>query len=155
MEYTYRECSGHEEQFSATDDQAAELHAAELLRTGDWDASDGTIWVTATIARDGLDEDSCEYPETNIRVQLDQPEPSCPAGEHDWQQPAALIGLPARSHGGGVIITEACVQPGCGAGRETDTWHQMPDNGEVAPENVVTYRGPGHYDLSLLEDVDA
>lgn len=152
--YTYAECSGHSEDFTAADDTAAEAHAEELLRTGDWDVSGGTIWVTASVRRAGLDEDGYEYPGTDVRVQLDQPEPKCPAGEHDWQQPSAL-GCGDRGNGGGVIITEVCVRVGCGAGRKTDTWHQMPDNGEVAPAGVVTYHDPGHYDLSLLEDVDA
>jgi hypothetical protein len=151
--YTYRECSGYDEDFEAAGDDAARAHAEELLSTGDWDVSDGTIWVTATVTRAGQDEDGYEYPGTEVRVQLDQPAPECPAGEHDWQQPSALVGGGVRGNAGGVIISEACVR--CGAGRETDTWHQMPDNGVVAPDSVVTYRGPGHYDLSLLEDVDA
>jgi len=65
------------------------------------------------------------------------------------------VGGGVRGNGGGVIITEACVRPGCGAGRQTDTWHQMPDNGEVADDSVITYHDPGYYDLTLLEDSNA
>lgn len=89
----------------------------------------------------------CRTESESVTVAVDPDEPPCRAGhQHDWQSPHAIVGGSAenpgvRGHGGGVIITEACMV--CGCGRRTDTWAANPATGEQGLESV-TYC-PGEY----------
>ncbi len=106
--------------------------AIDLARTwaqdGNWDTTNGTVWVHAYLVE--IDEDGEDTERHRITVQLDPDEPACLGGqEHDWQAPLSLVGgckesLGVHGHGGGVTIQEACMT--CGCGKLTDTWAQDP-----------------------------
>ena len=107
-------------------------YARRWLSEG-YDSTDGPVfsdgrltWVDA----DG-DEDALR-----VTAVIQQREPKCPSGSgHDFGTDDEFGGV--RGHGGGVIVTEACAH--CGQVRETDTWYQRPDTGEVVREDVITY----------------
>lgn len=126
-------------------EEAREL-AGEAGETGDYDTSDGTVWTTIRVRCEDTDEDD------TVTVQIDPDAPECVEGhEHDWQSPIALVGGIESNpgvwgHGGGVIITEACLR--CGTKRTTDTWAQDPSTGEQGLTSV-RYEA-GAYDLDEL-----
>lgn len=117
--------------------------AEEWAAEGDWDLSNGTVWVDVYVEDD--DGDRIE----TVTAAIDPPEPRCPAGEHDWQSPHDVVGGIEENpgvwgHGGGVVIHECCMH--CGARKVTDTWAQRRDTGEQGLRSV-SYDGPGYYEL--------
>lgn len=120
----------------AADLAGARREARELAESGYEPAEDGrTYWVDVHI----LDFESEECVET-VTVEIDPEEPECEGDDdHDWQSPIELVGGIRENpgvfgHGGGVIITEACVR--CGCARITDTWAQRRDTGEQGLRSV-------------------
>lgn len=96
---------------------------------------ESTIWIDVYIQKvDDVDSREC------ITVTVDPDVPSCAEGrEHNWQSPYELVGGIKENpgvwgHGGGVIITEVCMN--CGCARRTDTWAQNPVNGIQGLESV-------------------
>ena len=114
---------------------------------GDWDTTNGTIWVNAyliEIDADGDEDTHC------IKATIDPEEPECLDGqEHDWQAPHEIVGGIKENpgvwgHGGGVTIQEVCLH--CGCGRLKDTWAQDPETGEQGLDSIQ-YQ-PGKYTVS-------
>lgn len=69
----------------------------------------------------------------NKTVSVHPSEPPCKGAQHNWKAPYEIVGGVRENpgvfgSGGGVLITEVCVN--CGCGRRTDTWAQNPSNGE-------------------------
>jgi hypothetical protein len=116
---------------AATPEQAlASVHE----KIGEYDLSQGTVWVDHTVTSMVHDAEESE------RIAIDQPEPACIRGhEHDWQSPHSLLGgiednPGVWGSGGGVIIKEVCGH--CGAYRITDSWAQNPQTGEQGLHSV-------------------
>jgi hypothetical protein len=159
--YILRE-DGVDETIEATDLDAARKAADRWARSCDWDTEGGTVWVDTHIYSVDEDGDADECLDT-VTTAIEQPEPKCSAGEHDWQAPLAIVGGIAENpgvwgHGGGVKITEVCMHCGCGCGKLTDTWAQRMDTGEQGLTEV-TYT-PGQYAdeiraMADAEDADA
>lgn len=117
---------GVEHEIRAVDLDDAREQAEEWASEGDYDLSDGPVWVDVRI----LDADGDVV--DAVTVQIDQPEPDCTHTDgHDWQGHKGPNG-----HGGGVIYTDRC--PHCGMLRTTNTWATRPDNGTQG-HRVVTY----------------
>lgn len=157
MTYLLRDENGDETQIEAEDLADAKEHARLWVEGGDWDASEGTVWVRVDISRTIIDDDGDEaWQEAGmVTVAIDPPEPECRAHgvEHDWQSPHAIVGGIAENpgvwgSGGGVTSSECCMR--CGCQRTTDTWAQNPSNGEQGLTSV-SY-DPGHYDLPWIYD---
>lgn len=114
--------------------------AEEWIKNGEWDASEGTVYLTGYLVEITLDEDGDEVEEDHeITVTVDPEEPKCTEAEHDWQAPHSLVGGIKENpgvwgHGGGVTMREACMH--CGCGKFTDTWAQNPNNGEQGLTSV-------------------
>lgn len=117
------------------------------VTSSNYDMTQGTIWVSVAVRNPVTGEDA------HARVAIDPEEPDCVGGhEHDWQSPIELVGGLAENpgvhgHGGGVIITEACLR--CGARKVTDTWAQDPETGEQGLTSVA-YDEAGYYDLDKM-----
>jgi len=116
--------------------EAIEL-AEAWAEDGNWDTSDGTVWVHAYL----IEIDNGEEVERHaIRVTIEQDEPDCTDGkEHNWQSPIEIVGGIKEnpgvwSHGGGVTIQEVCLY--CGCGKFTDTWAQDSETGEQGLRSV-------------------
>jgi len=134
--YIYREDSGYDERFEAANEAAAEAHALELLRTGDYgqEQSGRTFRVRAQVTRVETGEDGGEYQAgwRTVTHTFQPAEPACTPADaaHDWQEESV------RGSGGGVLIRESCGC--CDLVRLTDTWGSDPVTGEVM--ETVTYK---------------
>lgn len=118
----------------------------DWLRQGDWGPITETTWIHGSVCAVPLDEngkhdtDSDDRANEGVMLQLDPEEPDCVDGEeHDWQSPIELVGGIQENpgvwgHGGGAVITEACMR--CGCGKETDTWAQDRSTGIQGLESV-------------------
>ena len=158
LEYTIR-CgdSGITETIRESSVEDAIEAARDWAREGDWDTSGGTVHVHVYLSCE-TDEDYVSgrgsSEEERVSVAIEQDEPECSSGDHDWQSPHELVGGIAENpgvwgHGGGVVITECCLR--CGCGRKTDTWAQNRTTGEQGLREV-TYE-PGKYagEIGALE----
>ena len=120
--------------------EEANERAVEAGGEGDWDTSEGPVYVDVVIEEEG--EEEWEWRDS-ITVTIPVPEPDCEEGEeHDWVSPHELVGGIVENpgvwgHGGGVLILEVCCR--CGTYRETDTWAQRRDTGEQGLTEI-TYR---------------
>lgn len=139
----------HEE---SLDDAIAEVH--DRQQNGDWDASDGPIWVVTWLTWTDADGDECRE---SVTTRIDQPEPDCVDSDgHTWESPIELVGGIEENLGvfgapsGGVVIHEACVR--CGCGRTTHTRFQRSDTGAMVGR-AETYE-EDKYDLTELDDED-
>mgnify|MGYP001319044007 FL=1 len=118
--YVMRDESGDTE-LDATTLAEARKEARQILRDGDWDVSQGTIWVDAHIVhRDEVVD--------TVTVALDPPEPDCVESEHKWKD----TGM--RGNGGGLLYAETCEH--CGCVKRTDTWAQRSDTGQQGLRSV-------------------
>jgi hypothetical protein len=124
--------------------------ARERFDPASYDVSGGTIWVSirATNTADRDDSDSAT-------IAVDPREPKCLSRgvKHDWQTPHGIVGglqenPGVHGHGGGVVITEVCMQ--CGCARRTDTWAQNPETGEQGLRSIC-YE-PGRYEDEIAEE---
>ena len=98
-------------------------------RSGEWDLSNGTIWVRPILVM--LDENGEDVEDTSehLTIAIDPPEPPCLGRKkHEWEM------VSARGHGGGVIVK--AVDSQCGWMRITDTWAQDPETGEQGLTSV-------------------
>jgi hypothetical protein len=135
--YTIRE-EGYDFATFEADSAEEALDLAEAGNQGDYDTSNGTVWVSWY----AIDEDGEVAAERTI--QIDPPEPECSGGKHDWQSPIEIVGgikenPGVQGHGGGVIIHEVCLH--CGCERVTDTWAQNPETGEQGLRSVAYEEG--------------
>lgn len=106
----------------------------------------GTIWIRVEVRCEETGEGD------SATVTLDEDEPACPEGEHDWQSPYAILGglkdnPGVWGKGAGLIMRRVCMH--CGCERVTDTWAQNPETGEQGLTSV--YYRPGEY----AEEVEA
>lgn len=122
------------ETITALDDADAREQAEAWARSGDWDTSNGTVWIDVRIEDEDGDSE-------RITVAIDPEEPACSGRgvDHDWQSPHEVVGglqenPGVRGHGGGVIVREVCAT--CGAYKVTDTWAQRSDTGEQGLRSV-------------------
>lgn len=129
----YTDGSGVVTDLEAETDEEALDAARDDIKSGDWDLSEGTIWVSGDVY---LGDDLVD----SVTVALAPEEPECADGHtHDWASPHWLVGglkenPGVQGNGGGVIYTEAC--PHCGAQKVTDTWAQNPETGEQGLTSV-------------------
>ena len=124
--------------------------ARKYVDGGDWDEITSTIWVHVRVWQ--IDDDGDEINEAWHKIAVDPESPRCVDGEHDWQQPHAVVGGFVENPGvmataGGIVSTECCTK--CGCGRVTDTYAQDPQDG-VCGLTSVKYV-PGMYAESLCE----
>jgi hypothetical protein len=135
----------------------AVMQAKDWLLDGDYDTSEGTVWVHGYLI--DLDREVPEgYEERRqhaerIDVSIDPPEPECTENEHDWQAPVEIIGGMRENpgvwgHGGGVVIHDVCLH--CGCERVHDTWAQDPETGQQGLRSVAYY--PGKYAAQVNAD---
>lgn len=94
----------------------------------------GTVFVELAAVNVDDENDSASR---SFTVEPD--EPSCNAGEHDWQSPLDIVGGIKENpgvwgHGGGVTIDECCMH--CGCRKFTDTWATNPSDGTQGHETV-------------------
>lgn len=125
---------GGEETIEADSLADAMEQARELAADGDWDATDGTLWVDYSVeSEDGEESDTGT-------LTIHPHEPGCDdGGSHDWQQPHEIVGGIAENpgvlgSGGGVKIVECCMK--CGCQKTTDTWATRSDTGEQGMEST-------------------
>lgn len=137
-------CDGHWEKGHVHAPSEVDMALADWLRDGDWDTSEGTIWVDGNaLPLDPVTGDAITTPvfEVHVTVRIDPEEPQCATGrEHKWSSPHSVLGglkdnPGVRGHGGGVIIREVCKH--CRRYKETDTWAQRPDTGEQGLTSVA------------------
>lgn len=133
---------------------AARKAARAWADDGDYDTSEGTLFLTYRIRCDETDE------EGSVHIALQPEEPECPSdeGEHDWQSPHEILGGLEENpgvwgHGGGVIIHEVCMH--CGCERMTDTWAQDPTTGRQGLESVRYEPGKYADDIAALCEDEA
>lgn len=133
--YLLRDDGGSEETIQAKSlDEACE-RAEEWTREGDWDTSNGTVFVTVYI--EGVTRDESLH----ATFSIDPPEPRClDKTNHDWQSPHEVVGGLTEnpgvwSHGGGIVSTEVCAH--CARYRKYDTWAQNPSTGEQGLESTT------------------
>lgn len=151
MEFILRS-EGVDETIEAKSREEARKAAHEWQRKGNWDTSQGTLWVDCYIIP--LDDDGSElrFEAERVTTQINPEAPKCIDGErdsHDWQSPHEIVGGLKENpgvwgKGGGVVIHEVCMH--CGCGRTTDTWAQRRDNGEQGLTSI-NYE-VGKYDIT-------
>lgn len=99
-----------------------------------------------------------DEPETHhVKITLEPDEPDCKDDkDHDWRSPIEIVGGIEENpgvwgHGGGVYITEVCMN--CGTEKLTDTWAQDMSDGEQGLDSV-SYEIGKYADeiLKLIED---
>jgi hypothetical protein len=96
--------------------------AEEYVRGGDYDPSDGTIFVS-------VDTENHEGSEEQVTVVLNPPEPEClDQYSHDWRRDSV------QGNGGGVIQVDECRW--CGSLRTTNTWATNPDDGSQGHRTI-------------------
>lgn len=99
-----------------------------------------TMWIDVR-AYNVDDEDDA----SSATVTLQPDEPACVDGtEHDWQSPYEIVGGLKENpgvwgNGGGVKITECCMN--CGCARVTNTWAQRPDTGQQGLRSISYEEG--------------
>lgn len=135
--------SGITHAIMANGDESAAFAAREWAHDGDWDTSEGTIWVDVRVYAEWNGPDS--YHE-RVTTQIDPDEPKCEGSEHEWSSAHDLVGGIIENpgvwgNGGGVRMSECCVI--CGCRRMTNTWVTRPDTGEQGLTSV-SYE-PGYY----------
>lgn len=124
-------------EIEAPDAQSA---AQQYVAGGDFDASEGTIWINVTVTPiaektgEELDED-----QQRIKVAVDPDEPECTAEAHVWRTPYSILGGLKENpgcwgHGGGVIQKSVCAC--CGKYRIEDSWAQDMETGEQGLNSV-------------------
>lgn len=130
---------GGEETIEADSLADAMEQAREWAADGDWDATDGTLWVDYSVeSEDGEESDSGT-------LAIHPEEPDCDdGGSHDWQQPYEIVGGIEENpgvwgSGGGVKIVECCMK--CGCQKAIDTWATRPDTGEQGMKSISYAEG--------------
>lgn len=111
--------------------------AQEYVDGGDWGECESTIWIDIRTRLVDSPDDEWEW--TTITVDPEEPQCADDGDHHDWQSPVELVGGIEENpgvwgHGGGVVITEVCLD--CGLRRITDTWAQDPNTGRQGLESV-------------------
>jgi hypothetical protein len=136
---------------SAVSHADAVAQAKDWMADGDYDMTDGTVWVHGYLVDlelevpAGYDDGEWRRQQAErIDVSLDPPEPECTETEHDWQAPLEIVGGIKESpgvwgHGGGVVIHDVCLN--CGCERVKDTWAQDPETGRQGLHSVAYYAG--------------
>lgn len=127
--YTFR-VDGYDEDVDVQPSENVAEALEAWVREGTWDASRGTVFVSAW-AFDGRDGRGEQAAATTVTIQPDEPE--CEAAAHDWAEESV------RGHGGGVVVVERCSH--CGCSRTTDTWATNPSTGEQGLTSV-SYEEP-------------
>jgi len=134
--------------------------AESYVRGGDWGEDSKTHWIEVRVWREGVDAngDVAEVDEESHTITVEASEPKCTESEHDWQSPAEILGGCKENpgvwgHGGGVIITEVCMN--CGCARITDTWAQNPSNGDQGLRSVEYEEGKYTEELASLKEEEA
>ena len=109
---------------------------------GDWDLSNGAIWITdRAVALDPHTGDEIYNTKVSVTVAFQPDEPECMRGEdHDWQSPHDVVGgiednPGVWGSGGGIVSREVCSH--CGRYRVTDTWATNPSTGEQGLTSVA------------------
>lgn len=129
-----------EEEIEASDMEEAKELCREWAKNADWNDPNGTWHVEYTIREKGTDAD--QYTTESIFVDFPPPEPGCVSDDgHRWDSTHAVEGGMEQNpgvwgHGGGVIISEHCMHPGCAVTRTRDTWA---DDGRGGHVETVTY----------------
>lgn len=147
--FTLRE-EGMEIEIEAEDMDAAQASAQAWAREGDYDTTEGTVYVDVWVLPHDQEGEPDDDEAERVTVALDQPEPRCVSPDgHDWRSPHWLVGGLEENpgvwgkDGMGVLINEACLR--CGCLRRTDTGAQRHDTG-ARGFREVTY-DPAHYDV--------
>lgn len=132
--------------------------AKSYVETGDWDDGEPnltTFWVNVGAYRQGLDSDGewTQVDEKTYKIAVEPEEPECEYSGHHWDSPYSIVGglredPGVHGNGGGVVITNVCLQ--CGCERKVNTWAQDPQDGEQGLEST-TYRPSEH--LEAVEDM--
>lgn len=134
MDFTLRDENGDKQEIAASSLDEAREQAKAWVLGGNWNEPESTIWVRVRIEDEGGEDVD------RVTVAINPIEPTCPGyAEHDWSSPYEIVGgvkenPGVHGHGGGVIITEVCMQ--CGCKRTTDTWAQDRSTGEQGLESV-------------------
>ena len=157
MTYEMTDECGGEETITAESDKDAITQTEEWLRGGDYDTTEGTVYVHGHVRRADLAECIEGVSSIPVSVVIQPDEPDCTAPEHDWQSPEEVVhgckeNPGVYGHGGGVIITEVCRY--CGTYRVTDTWAQDEYTGEQGLHSVA-YRPADDVSTAWVEDQGA
>lgn len=141
--YEYR-TDDHVEEFEAADADEALEFAQEMMEECDYEDYTGPVYAY-------IYEGDNEIGRVEHVVQ--QQEPACREGEHDWRAPHSVVGglkdnPGVFGKGGGVVYTEVCAH--CGTYRVTDTWCT---NGTAYPYESVTFRDADEYSTDWIETV--
>lgn len=135
---------GGSETITAVSLEDALEQAREWVERGDWDTSNGTVYVDVHVF--GKDDET----QDKVTVAIHQPEPKCSDKDgHDWQSPVEIVGGIKETpgvwgHGAGILMKECCMN--CGCLRRTDTWAQRRDTGEQGFTETTYVEG--FYNLS-------
>jgi hypothetical protein len=141
--------------YATTAREAAEEYVA------DYDASEETYWAGIRTWRRGYilqDGEAVEIPvhEKTITAAVHPKEPECEdESSHDWQSPHEIVGGIESNpgvwgHGGGVMVTEVCMN--CRCGKHTDTWAQDPESGEQGLTSIRYEAGEFSSELEEEEE---
>lgn len=133
-----------------TSDEALEA-ARDWAEAGDYDLSEGTVWLTYRVRCPETDEDG------SIKITLEPEAPECSEDAHDWQSPIEIVGGIRENpgvwgHGGGVIVHEVCMH--CGCERTTDTWAQDMETGEQGLTSIAYEQGKYADEIDALRETE-
>ncbi len=147
MTTTYEYCEhGYNSILSATTLDGAIAEAEELLRSGDWELSDRTVFVSAAVVSDDVSH--------LVTVAINPSEPACePGREHHWCWPHKVLGGIKENpgvwgNGGGTVTKDVCSH--CGQYRVTDTWATNPCDGRQGYVSVC-YEPADEASLAWIE----
>lgn len=118
------------------DDAADALDSfSDTYDRGMYPDAEGTVYIDIRVRNTITGE------EESGTITLDEPEPECSAGEHNWRSPYSVVGglrenpgVFGAGAGAGVRITNVCSH--CGAYRTILTHAQRRDTGEYIGEQV-------------------
>lgn len=132
--------------------------AQSYVDDGDW-KRDETSWIDVRVWREAIDSngDIVDVDVENHTITIQPSEPECDESEHDWQSPEQIVGgckenPGVHGHGGGVIITEVCMN--CGCERCTDTWAQNPANGVQGLRKVSYEAGKYADEIAAMSEAE-
>jgi len=141
MTYEMTDVCGGEETITAESDKDAIAQTKEWLSGGEYDTTEGTVYVHGHVRRADLPDDIDGVSSIPVSVVIHPDEPDCTGRDgHAWVSPVEVVhgckeNPGVYGHGGGVIITEVCRY--CGAYRVTDTWAQDEYTGEQGLRSVA------------------
>lgn len=140
-EYEIRDDQARWRVTSTPDEIEADAEAS--LRDGDWDTSDGPLYLVAdAYPIDPITDEALNDAGTRVTVTIAQNEPDCAEGEaHAWRSPHSVVGglrenPGVHGVGAGVVVREVCAH--CGAYRVYESAAQDPGTG--------TYYASTHYE---------